>query len=80
MRSWLKTLREKEGLSQQIVAKSLGISKQYYQMIEAGIRAKDLDTSIIMGLSAVFNVSAVEILKFEQDYQNSKSTSTTHTA
>ena len=40
MRVWLKDLRESKGLTQQNVADYLGITKQYYQMVESGSRAK----------------------------------------
>lgn len=73
MRLWLKKLREDKELTQQNVADHLGVTKQYYQMIESGNRAKDLSTSIVMALAALFNISAIEILRQEQAYQKTLS-------
>ena len=36
LRDYLKELRESKGLSQQNVADSIGITRQYYQQIENG--------------------------------------------
>lgn len=69
MRVWLKDLRESKGLTQQNVADYLGITKQYYQMVESGSRAKDLTTSIVMSLATLFEISAIEIMRREQAYQ-----------
>lgn len=69
MRVWLKDLRESKGLTQQNVADYLGVTKQYYQMVESGSRAKDLTTSIVMSLATLFEISAIEIMRREQAYQ-----------
>lgn len=74
MRTWLKELRETKELTQQNVADHLGITKQYYQMIESGNRAKDLTTSIVMSLAALFEISAIEIMRREQMYQKTNET------
>ena len=66
MRSYLVDLREKHGESQQDVADALGISRQYYQMIETGERQKKMDTTLIVGIAQHFSVSAAEIIECEQ--------------
>lgn len=73
MRVWLKDLRESKGFTQQNVADYLGITKQYYQMVESGNRAKDLTTSIVMSLATLFEISAIEIMRREQAYQKEAS-------
>lgn len=65
MRSWMKEKREELGLTQQNVADSIGISKQYYQLIEKGQRQKKLNTLIIMNLATCFGISAIDIVNFE---------------
>ena len=57
--------RKELGLTQQSVAAECGISKQYYQFIEAGKRQKDLCTSLIMSLAKTFKMSAIEIVELE---------------
>ncbi|WP_339314848.1 helix-turn-helix transcriptional regulator [Paenibacillus sp. FSL R10-2734] len=37
-RQWLKIAREHKGLTQELVATKVMISRQYYGMLEAGIR------------------------------------------
>ena len=65
MRTWMKEKRTELKLTQQFVAKKLGITKQYYQQIECGQRQKDLNTSLVLGLASCFNMSPVEITKAE---------------
>ena len=67
MRGWMKSKREELGLTQQSVADKLGVSKQYYQLIEKGERQSDLCVSLIMGLATCFNMSAVDIVNFENE-------------
>ena len=67
MRKWMKEKRMEIGLTQQNVADSIGISKQYYQQIENGKRQKDLCTSLIMGIADCFKISAVDVVNFEKE-------------
>ena len=66
MREWLKELREQRKLTQQNVADMLGISKQYYQLIEAHERQKKMDITLMTKISEIFNVSFNEIIKQEK--------------
>ena len=50
MRKWMKEKREELKLTQQSVANEIGVSKQYYQLIESGKRQQDLCSSILMAL------------------------------
>lgn len=65
MRDYLVELRLKKGLSQQDVAERLGISRQYYQMIERGERQKRLDLSLAGALAALLEVNVMDIQRFE---------------
>lgn len=67
MRDWMKKKREELNLTQQSVADSIGVSKQYYQLIESDKRQQDLCTSLIMSLANCFNMSAIEIVNLEND-------------
>ena len=66
MREWLKKLRKDKGLTQEVVAKYIGISQHYYSTIETGERQKDLDLSIIAKLSDLFGVTADWIVEQER--------------
>ena len=66
MRSWLKTLRCKKGLSQQEIADKLEIAQQYYSLIENGERQKDLDLSLVIKLAKIFGVSVDYIIAEEE--------------
>lgn len=66
MREWLKDLRENRQLTQQNVANMLGISKQYYQLIEAHERQKKMDITLMTKLSEIFDVSFNEIIEQEK--------------
>lgn len=65
VREYLIEAREKAGLTQQDVANRIGISRQYYQMVETGERQKRMDLSIAGGLSVVLNIPIAEIVQRE---------------
>lgn len=65
LRQWLKNIRESKGISQQNVAEKVGITRQYYQLIEAGERQQKMDITLIAKLSQVFGVSMNQIIDNE---------------
>lgn len=65
VREYLIKAREKAGLTQQDVANRIGISRQYYQMVETGERQKRMDLSLAGGLSAILNIPITEIVQKE---------------
>lgn len=65
MRQWLKNIRETKGISQQNVAEKVGITRQYYQLIEAGERQQKMDITLIAKLSQVLGVSMNQIIDNE---------------
>ena len=67
MRVYLREIREKIGLSQQQVAEKLGISQNYYCMIETGDRQKKLDLEMAQKLADVFNVTLEFICRKENE-------------
>lgn len=66
MREYLVALRTKQNESQQDVASAVGISRQYYAMIEAGERQKKMDITLLTALSNHFNVPVYHIIEMEQ--------------
>ena len=71
VREYLIEAREKAGLTQQDVANRIGISRQYYQMVETGERQKRMDLSLAGGLSVVLNIPIAEIVQRESAAQES---------
>ena len=65
VREYLIEAREKAGLTQQDVANRIGISRQYYQMVETGERQNRMDLSLAGGLSAILNIPITEIVQKE---------------
>lgn len=72
VREYLIEAREKAGLTQQDVANRIGISRQYYQMVETGERQKRMDLSLAGGLSVVLNIPIAEIVQRENAAQESE--------
>lgn len=69
VREYLIEAREKAGLTQQDVANRIGISRQYYQMVETGERQKRMDLSLASVLSVVLNIPIAEIVQRESAAQ-----------
>lgn len=69
VREYLIEAREKAGLTQQDVANRIGISRQYYQMVETGERQKRMDLSLAGALSVVLNIPIAEIVQRESATQ-----------
>ena len=65
MRNYLKSKREKLGLSQSEIANKLGISQNYYSMIETGERQKQLSIEMAQKLADVFGVTLAYICEQE---------------
>ena len=67
MREYLKILRENKALSQQQVANEIGISQNYYCMIETGERQKKLSIDMAQRLAKVFGVTFEYICEKENE-------------
>lgn len=76
MREYLIELRNKLNLSQQDVADYVGISRQYYNAIENGIRQKKMDITLITKFSKLFKVTLQKICDLENEWQKNHSIST----
>ena len=65
MRDYLKAMREDRGLSLQDMADKIGISRQYYQLIENGKRQKKMDITLVKSIATIFGVSLETIIENE---------------
>ena len=72
-REYLRELREQNNMSMQVVADRIGISRQYYQLIEAGERQKKMDITLVLALSNLFGISAEQINTHEKENINVES-------
>lgn len=64
-RRYLVNLREQRNETQQTVADAIGLTRQYYQLIEAGDRQKRMDISLATKLATHFDVELAEIIRHE---------------
>lgn len=64
----LRRLRTEKGISQQVVADYLNITKQAYSLYELGKREPDFET--LLKLGEYFNVSTDYILRGEENETN----------
>jgi transcriptional regulator with XRE-family HTH domain len=67
MRLWLKEARTNKGLTMKDIASKLGISESYYCAIENGERQKNMDLTLVSGLSAALGISVSRIVKYEKE-------------
>lgn len=65
MREYLKLMRESRGLSLQDMADKIGISRQYYQLIESGERQKKMDITLVKSIATIFGVPLETIIEQE---------------
>ena len=65
MRKWLKNKRLLLRKTQRNVALELGVTQQYYNLIEKGLRQKSLRTDMVCKLSNALNIPIEEIIKNE---------------
>ena len=66
MREYLKAMRSERGLTLQNIADKLGITKQYYQLIENGERQKNMDITLACKIADVMGVSLADIVENER--------------
>jgi transcriptional regulator with XRE-family HTH domain len=66
---WLIDIRQQEGISQTKVADKVKISKQYYNMIEAGTRGKSIRGSLAKSIAAAlhFERYGIDWTRFYED-------------
>ena len=68
MREYLKARRKEKGLKQSDVAASMGISRNYYNYIEAGKRQSRMDYETMEKLSKALSLPVKQIVESEKAY------------
>lgn len=69
MRDYLKQIRIQKSMNQQDVANRLGIRRQYYNLIENGVRQKNMSLSTLEKLAQVFQVPVTDLIEAERQYR-----------
>ena len=67
LRISLAAARVNAEMTQEDVAKRIGISTNYYCSIEKGERQQDMKASILIALSEVLRIPVSEMLSFERN-------------
>lgn len=65
MRDWLNKARIDKGLTMKDMGEKLGISESYYCAIENGTRQKNMDLTLVSGLSVALGMPISEIIVCE---------------
>lgn len=67
-RDYLAELRLQQNETQQDVADALGLTRQYYQLIEAGERQRRMDISLAVKLADHFKIGLNDFIGRESAY------------
>lgn len=67
-REYLKKMRNEMGLTMQDMGDALGISRQYYNLIETGVSQKRMDITLVRKLADIFGATLDEIAQREQEW------------
>lgn len=67
LREYLIKLRKGKSLTQQQMADKIGITKQYYNMIEKGKRQKKMDIVLASAIASVFDMPIEQIVEYEKE-------------
>lgn len=65
-REYLKKMRTEMGLTTQDMGDALGMSRQYYSLIETGASQKRMDITLVRKIADIFGVTLEDIARFEQ--------------
>ncbi len=69
MREYLRKLRREAGLTQQELARALGISQNSYSYIENGKRQKNMQLALAVRLASALSTKPDDLWKAEAEYQ-----------
>ena len=68
-REYLKKLRTEKGLTMQDMADAFGITRQYYNLIEAGESQKRMDITLCTKIGDLFGIPLTEVAAHEQAFR-----------
>lgn len=65
-REYLKKMRTEMGLTMQDMGDALGITRQYYNLIETGVSQKRMDITLVRKIANIFSVTLEDIAQHEE--------------
>ena len=71
MRDYLQTARVNAGYTYASIAKKLGLSREYYRLIEAGERQKTMDLALLSNIADLLRLNLNDCVSEELAYQRS---------
>ena len=72
MRSYLRDIRKEKDITMEQVARALGVTRQYYAMIENGQRKKNMDISTLYQISEYLQVPFIYLVELEMEWMEEK--------
>ena len=74
MRNWLRSAREKAGLTMKQLSEILLVSESYYCAIENGSRQKNMDISLAQKISVALDIPLKRIVAAEEQLRKQDTT------
>lgn len=71
MRQYLKSIRNQQGLSQAELSEKIGISQNYYSLIENGERQQNMSLALLQKFADAFGIPLTELIAAENQYKQS---------
>ena len=69
MREFLRDLRKERKLSQDDIAKRMGLTQSFYSMIETGERVERMNLEMAMKLANVLGIDSADFIKREMEWE-----------
>lgn len=69
MREFLRDLRKERKLSQDDIAKRMGLTQSFYSMIETGERVERMNLEMAIKLANVLGIDSADFIKREMEWE-----------
>ena len=69
MREFLRDLRKERKLSQDDIAKRMGLTQSFYSMIETGERIERMNLEMAIKLANVLGIDSADFIKREMEWE-----------
>ena len=72
MRSFLKDLRKERKLTQVEISKRMGITQQYYNMIETGERNERMNLDVAVNIAKALDMEPFDFITLELEWEQER--------
>ena len=72
MRDFLKRLRKERELTQVEISKRMGITQQYYNMIETGERSERMNLDVAVNIAKALDMEPLDFISLEWEWEQSQ--------